>query len=310
LIYLERNSPKFVKIDGIETRYFEAGGGQPLVLVHGGGFGSLSYSANVWSLNFDVLARHFHVYALDKLGQGYTDNPASDSDYTMTSVIDHLYGFLCNLGINRASLLGHSRGALPVTRIAIDHPDRVSSLIILDSNTLAPDDPITPQHFYLDLEAKNADIPTKELVAREPEANSYSKQHITDDYLDALLEVARLPKSLEAKRKHNPANKQTNLRKPFEADLLKVKNQTLESIKTGDLKAPTLMVWGYNDPSAPVKLGIRLFEIISESDTEVQLHIINQAGHYVFREQAEAFNNVVTAFIRGRDRSRTRGDEK
>ena len=303
--------PKFVKINGINTRYFEAGRGQPLVLVHGGGFGSLSYSANVWSLNFDVLARNFHVYAFDKLGQGCTDNPANDSDYTMTSVIDHAYGFLCNLGISKAVLLGHSRGALPITRIAIDHPEIVSSLIVLDSNTLAPDHPVTPENFYLNLEPEKHDILTKQSVCREPFANSYLKNHVTDDYVDAMLEIARLPKSMEAKRKHNPANRQINLRGQFEADLSRVKKETLEAIKAGHLKTPTLIIWGYNDPSAPVQLAMSLFEIMSQSNMDAHLHILNRAGHYVFREQAQAFNNLVTAFIRDGDSfTATRGNEK
>lgn len=289
--------PKFVKIDGITTRYFEAGRGQPLILVHGGGFGSLSYSANVWSSNFHALAQHFHIYAFDKLGQGCTDNPANDSEYTMTSVVEHAYGFLRNLGIANANLLGHSRGALPVTRIAIEHPEMVSSLIVVDSNTLAPDHPSTPANFYLNLQVEDNSILTRESVSHEPVANSYLRDHITDDYLDGLLEIARLPKSIEAKKKHNPASRQTNLRGQFEADLSKLKNETIDAIKAGNLRTPTLIIWGYNDPSAPVQLAMGLFDILAQSDTEVQVHVFNRAGHYVFREQSEAFNTLVTAFI-------------
>lgn len=297
--------PKFIKVNGIRTRYFEAGRGEPLVLVHGGGFGSLSYSAHVWTLNFHALARHFHIYAFDKLGQGCTDNPPSDSAYRMTSVVEHAYGFLRELGINNANLLGHSRGALPITRIAIEHPEVVHSLIIADSNTLAPDHPSTPRNFYLNLEPKNHDMLTREAVAREPLANSYLKNHITDNYLDALLEIARLPKSIEAKKKHNPANRQINLRRQFEEDLSRLKNETLQAIKTGHLRSPVLIVWGYNNPSAPVQLAMSLFELLTQSDTDVQLHVFNRAGHYVFREQAEAFNNLITAYIKGQAAKRS-----
>ena len=292
--------PKFIEVDGIRTRYFEAGRGEPLVLVHGGGFGSLSYSANVWSLNFDALARHFHVYAFDKLGQGCTDNPPSDSAYTMTSVIEHAYGFLKGVGINHANLLGHSRGALPITRIAIEHPDVVCSLIIVDSNTLAPDHSSTPRDFYVNLEPENYDSLTRDAVSREPFANSYLKDHITDDYLDALLEVASLPKSMEAKRKHNPANRQINLRRQFEEDLFRVKKKTLAAIKAGHLRTPGLIIWGKNDPSAPLELAMSLFEMLAQYDTDFQLHVFNCAGHYVFREQAQAFNKLVTDYIEGK----------
>jgi pimeloyl-ACP methyl ester carboxylesterase len=297
--------PKFIKVNGIKTRYFEAGRGEPLVLVHGGGFGSLSYSANVWSLNFHALAQNFHIYAFDKLGQGCTDNPPSNSAYTMSSVIAHAYGFLRELGINNANLLGHPRGALPITRIAIEHPDVVHSLIIVDSNTLAPDHPSTPRNFYLNLEPENHDRLTREAVSREPLANSYLKDHITGDYLDALLEIAGLPKSIEAKKKHNPANRQINLRRQFEEDLSRLKKETLEAIKAGHLRTPVLIIWGNNDPSAPVELAMSLFQILTQSDTDAQLHVFNRAGHYVFREQAEAFNNLITASIKGQAAKRS-----
>ena len=107
---------KFVTVDGSKTRYFEGGNGETLVLISGGSFGSY-YSADHWSLNFDELSKRFRVCAFDKLGMGYTDNPKSDADYTMSAVIDHAYGFLRAIGINKATLVGHSRGALPAARI-------------------------------------------------------------------------------------------------------------------------------------------------------------------------------------------------
>jgi 2-hydroxy-6-oxonona-2,4-dienedioate hydrolase len=79
---------KYVTLDGIRTRYFEAGTGDALVLIHGGKFGTF-YSAYHWSLNFHELSKHFHVYAFDKLGMGESDNPKSDADYTMAAVIEH-----------------------------------------------------------------------------------------------------------------------------------------------------------------------------------------------------------------------------
>ena len=76
---------KFVTVDGVKTHYYEKGRGPTIVLVHGGNFGSSEASGNswTWSRNFDYLAKNFHVVAVDKLGQGYTGNPKSDSDYTM-----------------------------------------------------------------------------------------------------------------------------------------------------------------------------------------------------------------------------------
>ena len=68
---LDSQKIRFVDVDGIRTRYYEDGAGEPLVLFHGGHFGEW-YSLDCWSLNLADLAKHFHVYAVDKLGQGST----------------------------------------------------------------------------------------------------------------------------------------------------------------------------------------------------------------------------------------------
>ena len=104
---------KFVDVDGIRTRYFEGGSGEAMLLVHGGGFGSTSF-ANNWRPIFDHLASHFHVYALDKLGQGYTDNPRNDTDYSMEAVIRHVYRFLETLGIEKVHLVGRPEAVCPL----------------------------------------------------------------------------------------------------------------------------------------------------------------------------------------------------
>ncbi len=279
-----------VSVDGINTGYFEAGNGRPLVLVHGGGFGS-TYNAYHWSLNFDDLAKHFHVYAVDKLGQGFTDNPAADSDYTMAATIAHVHGFLRALRIQDAILVGHSRGALPVARIAVDDPQRVSALVILDSNTLAPEDPSTPTDFYDRLETPPA-ASDQEYVRREPEANSDSSIHITDDFVQAMVEIVRLEKvqvAREKMRSLGPAQ--------FLPDVRKQRTETLAMIGKGQLKAPTLIVWGFNDPSAPIKLGMDLLQIVAPVVEHTRFHVFNRAGHYVFREQASELNRLITGFV-------------
>ena len=286
-------NPKFVDVKGIKTRYFEAGSGESLVLIPGGQMSSCS-SAYHWSLNFDVLREHFHVYAVDKLGQGYTDNPKSDADYTMTATIEHVYDFLVAVGIQRAVLMGHSRGALPAARIAVDHPEMVRALIIVDTNTLPADHPSTPVNFYTKLGENPPATPDEEFVCREPEANSYSRDHITRDFVEEMLKIALLPKTTEARKKYY---KERLLDSRFLPDMRKKKYETLDKIRDGGLKAPTLIIWGLNDMSAPVILGYELFQHISMVVGRTQLHVFNQAGHYVFREHAREVNRLVVEFL-------------
>src|SRR5579875_1156121 len=80
-------------------------------------------------------------------------------------------------------------------------------------------------------------------------------------------------------------------------DLQKLKEQTLVEITGGKVVAPTLIVWGYNDPSAPVSLCFKLFEIVARGTARSQLHILNRAGHYCYREHPNEFNSLLSSFI-------------
>lgn len=282
--------PKTVRVDGIETSYYEAGKGRPMVLVHGGQIGS-TYNAFHWSLNFDELAKQFHVYALDKLGQGHTGNPVRDEDYTMAATIAHVHAFLKEMEIEDGVLVGHSRGALPIARIAMEDPGRVSALIIFDTNTLAPEDPSTPTNFYELLEVEPP-ISEEEYVRREPEANSYSPEHVSAEFVQAMVEIVRLEKTKTARTKMRNLGPSQ-----FLPDVKKQRADTLAMIGQNKLMAPTLIIWGFNDPSAPVKLGMDLLNLLAPTLERTQFHIFNCAGHYAFREHADEINRLITSFV-------------
>ena len=131
--------PRTIDVDGIGTRYYEAGSGDPLVLVYGGNFGTSDSgsSAYTWSRNWRALAEHHRVIMPDKLGQGHTDNPKND-DYTMRAVVQHLAGFLGAMKLPPVHLVGHSRGGYAAARVTLEHHDRVRSLSLVNSGTLSP----------------------------------------------------------------------------------------------------------------------------------------------------------------------------
>jgi pimeloyl-ACP methyl ester carboxylesterase len=84
----------------------------------------------------------------------------------------------------------------------------------------------------------------------------------------------------------------------FLPDVHRLKYQTLDMIRDGRLKAPTLVLWGVNDRSAPVDIGYQLFQHVSLATAKAQLHVFNRAGHYVFREHHRSFNRAVREFVR------------
>ena len=281
---------KFVDIGGTRTRYFDKGEGEPLLLFHGGTIGAKDNVdlANNWDRNWPWFVKSFHVYAVDKLGQGFTDLPRTDDNYTIAAQIQHAYDFIKAMGLKKVHLVGHSRGGYLVTRFTLEHPELVSTLVIVDSSTTAPGEGQRGKLL--------ADIPrplhTMKSLIWVTEAFSYSKEHITKNWINIRHEVAKLPKTVKSIDKMSKLSSTVYL-----PHLTKQKEETLSWIKQGRLKTPTLLLWGKNDPSAVISGGLALFDLVAASTKRAQMHIFNQAGHYSYREHPEDFARVVTSFI-------------
>jgi pimeloyl-ACP methyl ester carboxylesterase len=112
--------------------------------------------------------------------------------------------------------------------------------------------------------------------------------------VEAILKIALLPKTIEATQKAERLNS------GFFEDLAAMKTETMQWIEAGRLKAPTLILWGFNDPSAPVILGMHLLRVIAPVVPRTEFHVINEAAHYLFREKYQEVNHIITDFIQNR----------
>ncbi len=284
--------PKFIDVDGIRTRYFDQGSGEVLLLVHGSHFGTpdACESALDWEFNFDALAQSFRVIAMDKLGQGYTGNPKTDADYTMAATVKHAARLIETLGLKNVHVIGHSRGGYVVARLTLDHPELVRSCTIIDSGSLAPGPSKT--EFIM------SHAPTPRLSRESQrwctEHYSFRPDHITQTWLDEAENIAKSTKYQESVRKMEDEGLK---RKQFFTHLAVHKEETLSWIMQGRLTQPTLLVWGYNDPTAELKRGQWLFELIADANPKSEMHVINRAGHFCYREQPEIFNQVIKGFV-------------
>lgn len=286
---------KYVDVNGIRTRYFEKGKGDALLLIHGGQAGDTSRGAQNWQQNFDYLSKYFHVYAIDRLGQGYTDNPKTNKDYEeyYTQVVDHVYGFMQAVGIKKVHLAGQSQGGWPITRIALDHPEMVKSLVCMDCGMVppGPSNFTLPFFMYIMFYVDPPEGPTPESIRRGMELWSYSMNNITDEKVKKALAISRLPKRSEAREqmiKHNMS--------PAHPSFQILRKKALDEIKEGKLKVPTLVLWGYNDPAMYYQGGIELFKLVSSGNPESQLHMFNNCGHSPYIEYPELFNRLIIDF--------------
>lgn len=286
---------RYVTVAGLRTRYFAGGTGAPLILVHGGQPSSVEGSAWDWQQNFAGLARHFRVFALDRPGQGYTDNPAA-ADYPRyyELLVRHLGAFMDALNLPGAHLVGHSQGGWVVTRFALDHPERTGCLVNVDATVIAP--AVDLQHtvtFYKHL-AREVHPPEGETAASIRAAMtlfSHTGRNITDQRVERTLAISRLPKFAEGR-----ARFQASRLNPAHPAYRALKERLLQDIDAGRLTAPSLIVWGQRDPERSVPAALALFDRMAAGGTPVDMHLIGNAGHFPFVEYPEAFNRVVTGF--------------
>ena len=284
-------NPKFIDVQGIRTRYFEAGQGEPLVLISGGQFGSFNCATD-WDLNFEGLARDFRVFAIDKIGQGHTDNPREPADYLFATAIQHIRDFMKAVGLESANIAGHSRGGYAAVRIALESPALVKSLIIVDSGSMMHE----AAPFYAELAAKAAHITDpREKHEFYMVNSSFSGKIVSQGWLDDVMSFVTTPKYRIAQETD------TATRPVWNKDFVAKQRETKAWIARGGLKdLPVLVIWAYEDQGAPIEeCGIPAMRLILPNVRNAQMHIFNQSGHYVFREHPEKFNGILRTFIKG-----------
>lgn len=123
---------KFIEVNHINIHFKEAGSGETtFILLHG--FGSSVFS---WREVMDDFAKQGRVIAYDRPAFGLTERPMPESwtenPYGMKANIELLRGLMDALGIKKAVLVGNSAGGGVSVAFALEYPERVESLILVD----------------------------------------------------------------------------------------------------------------------------------------------------------------------------------
>ena len=114
----------------IEIAYLIGGNGPPLLLLHG-----FPQTKAIWSQVAPELAKHFTVVAADMRGYGASSKPhgkADHSTYSKRSMASDQHALMKSLGFDQFFLLGHDRGGRVSHRLAMDFPETVLRLMVLD----------------------------------------------------------------------------------------------------------------------------------------------------------------------------------
>lgn len=115
---------------GVSVRVVESGPeeGEAVVMLPGWGCSAYAFRKNVGALG----ERGVRVIAVEMKGQGGSDKPLGEGEYTVESLTEHVLEVLDALEIEKATLAGLSLGGLVAARVALEAPERVSRLALFD----------------------------------------------------------------------------------------------------------------------------------------------------------------------------------
>ena len=295
-------TPKFIDAGGVRTRYYEMGQGEPLVLIHGGG-GSSPNSANIWSKNIRPLAEHFHVIAPDRLGCGMTGGTFADTS-NYTAQVNWLYNFLVAMHLHRVNLVGHSAGGAVVFFFALAHPEMIQTLVI---GSHGPEMSVAPGPRELNVLMKAC--PKQPLLAAQKcrlSLLSYDPQRTFDSQFWAAQRYMANWRSQQASAAHRSIPQVSPLNLPTSRSFARFRDQAWTRARQGALgDMPVLMIYGKQDPldwqagqpAAQLTGGLSFFGIVGAKDPNLQMVILNDAGHFAFRDQPAEFDADLTSFI-------------
>lgn len=121
----------YVSTNGIRLAYRRLGQGPTLVLLHG-----FPQNHRCWEHVVGAFAEHFDVILPDLRGYGDSDAPFDNcpdhSTYSKRTMANDIVGLMDALNVENAHILGHDRGARVAYRFALDHPDRLLRLGIIE----------------------------------------------------------------------------------------------------------------------------------------------------------------------------------
>jgi pimeloyl-ACP methyl ester carboxylesterase len=274
---------RYVDVGGVKTRVLVAGEGPALFLLHGVGI-----SGDIFVRNMEQLGRTHSVYAPDMLGHGFTDAVDFEGGPPQPGTVRHLGRLADALGLASYSVAGSSYGALIAALMWFDRPSRVENLVLIGSGSVFH--PAEEQQRTLRAAAANArqamGDPTLESCRKRIAAICHDPATVPEEML-----LVQLTSYAAADR--FPAYKATI------AGLIESAASPEHRVyaRLEQLRARTLVICGREDVRADWKLHVEGRNRMPNA----RLSIFERCGHLPMSEHPQAFNELVGAFLAGRD---------
>lgn len=271
----ELSSPAshFIKWRNAEVHYTDEGSGFPVLMIHG--FGG-SYT------NFNELAAlmkdKYRVIRVDLPGFGLSDFPAvNENENYLQDYRDYIAFILDTLHLDSVYVIGNSMGGAATWMTAIDHPDKVRKIVLLDpagydSEKIAGN--LMMFKFKSVRQMFNKGMPM--FMSREGARRTFFK----DDSIPAEFIL----------RNNRFTNRDGNIAHMLN---LATSNQFPDESLIGKVTRPTLIIWGKQDEIIPVEHAERFHQAIKGSKVE----LIDQCGHCPMMEEPLKTRELVEQFF-------------
>jgi pimeloyl-ACP methyl ester carboxylesterase len=268
---------RFIDVKGMEVHFRDEVGScdsLPLVLLHGTGA-----SLHTWDGWVKSIGKKHRIIRLDLPAYGLTGaNP--EGDYSMDFYVDFLHEFLKKMYVEKCVLAGNSFGGAIAWNYALQHPDIVKKLILIDAAGFPSKNSEKPLAFAL------ANLPiisqlfkfvTPRIIVEKSLLNVYGdKTKVSDSLVDRYFEL-----SLH----------EGNRKAFFDRMNAKPSPSRIQSLNT--LQIPVLIMWGEVDKLIPLENAYKFQEALA-NDTLV---IFKGIGHVPMEEEPVSTARVAEVFL-------------
>jgi 2-hydroxy-6-oxonona-2,4-dienedioate hydrolase len=266
-----------VDAGGVPTRALQAGSGPDVVLLHGTSGHLEAFSRNV-APHVDA---GFRVHAIDMLGHGWTGKP--DRHYEIPDYVAHLTAYLDAMDITAAHLVGESLGGWVAAWLASESPDRVLSLQLLAAGGTKANPEIMDR------------IRTSTRAAVQTDDIDLTRKRLHLLMHDPAKDVSEELVAIRHRIYHAPdfvANVDNLLSLQ---DMETRQRNLLREDRMARISAPTLVVWGRENPFGEVPEA----EAMAKAIPDARLELFDACGHWPQHERHELYNPLSIAFLTG-----------
>lgn len=285
-------TPRTFARDGVKIVGVVGGEGPPLLLLHG-----YPETHLCWHKVAPSLASDFTVVALDLRGYGDSEKPPTNAlhePYSKREMAEDARAAMASLGFDRFFVAGHDRGARVSHRLALDHPDAVTRLAVMDIGpTLAQYENTNLRSatlwFHWFLLIQKADLP-EHLIGKDPDyflLNFIGKgpsgmAPFPDAVVERYLDHFRKPETIHAVCEDYRASAGIDL-----------EHDRADRDRNNKVKCPVLVLWGAKS-ILPAAFDVK--SLWSDYAPDLQMKALD-CGHFLPEERPQEVVEALRAFF-------------